>query len=189
MSARIAVGAEDLRTVLHHEPHCHTVPDRWDWGGGPCGVCEARARLKEALHAPPDAVEVERDRLAQELDRARHYISDLKRDLRTATDGLELMYKVRDRQAGELQEAEVRLSEALSENAALRNRLAAPEEFERARIQALLSSPLLAALRCIPDGTHQSGCVIHDGAKVRERVRQAYLAAFPRPNPITEEPS
>lgn len=47
---------------------------------------------------------------------------------------------------------------------------------ERDRIKRLLSTPLLAALRCIPDGRIQSGCVIHDGATVRERVRQAYLA-------------
>lgn len=41
--------------------------------------------------------------------------------------------------------------------------------------RALLFPPLLAALRCIPDGEIRSGCVVNDGAKVRERVRQAYL--------------
>lgn len=47
---------------------------------------------------------------------------------------------------------------------------------ERERIKRLLSTPLLAALRCIPDGRIQTGCVIHNGATVRERVRQAYRA-------------
>jgi hypothetical protein len=47
---------------------------------------------------------------------------------------------------------------------------------ERERISRILTLPLLAALRCIPDGRIQNGCVISDGAKVRENARQAYLA-------------
>lgn len=47
---------------------------------------------------------------------------------------------------------------------------------ERLRIKRLLSAPMLAALRCVPDGEIRNGCVIHDGATVRERLRQAWLA-------------
>jgi hypothetical protein len=49
---------------------------------------------------------------------------------------------------------------------------------ERNRIKKLLTIPALAALRCVPDGRIQNGCVIHDGATVRERLRQAWLSAF-----------
>lgn len=49
---------------------------------------------------------------------------------------------------------------------------------ERERIRRLLTLPLLAVLRCIPDGEIRSGCHVHDGATVREKARQAYLAAF-----------
>lgn len=47
---------------------------------------------------------------------------------------------------------------------------------ERERIKNILTLPLLAALRCIPDGRIQKGCIISDGTKVRENARQAYLA-------------
>lgn len=47
---------------------------------------------------------------------------------------------------------------------------------ERTRIQELLTIPVLKAVRAIPDGRIQTGCVIQDGATVRERLRQAYLA-------------
>lgn len=49
---------------------------------------------------------------------------------------------------------------------------------ERERIKNLLTIPLLKALRCIPDGTLQNGCIVGDGATARENARQAYLAAF-----------
>lgn len=47
---------------------------------------------------------------------------------------------------------------------------------ERERVRRLLSPPLLAGLRSIPDGTIQNGCVIHDGEAVREKLRAAYRA-------------
>jgi hypothetical protein len=54
---------------------------------------------------------------------------------------------------------------------------------ENARLRAALTAapdtlarPILAALDCIPDGTIQSGCVIHDGAAVRSRLKDAYRA-------------
>ncbi len=46
----------------------------------------------------------------------------------------------------------------------------------RRQIASALAQPTLAAIRCIPDGPIQRGCVTHDGATVRERLRQAYLA-------------
>jgi hypothetical protein len=53
---------------------------------------------------------------------------------------------------------------------------------ERSRIRRLLSKPLLDALRCIPDGEIRDGCVVYDGATVRENARQAYLAIYPERN-------
>lgn len=47
---------------------------------------------------------------------------------------------------------------------------------ERERVRHLLSQPLLAGLRSIPDGRTQNGCVIHDGEQVREKLRAAYRA-------------
>lgn len=47
---------------------------------------------------------------------------------------------------------------------------------ERDRVRRLMSRPGLNALRSIPDGEIRQGCVILDGAKVREELRQAYLA-------------
>jgi hypothetical protein len=52
---------------------------------------------------------------------------------------------------------------------------------ERARIQTSLAPALLAAFRCIPDGEIRNGCVINDGAQVRERLRVAWRG-------ITDEP-
>jgi len=47
---------------------------------------------------------------------------------------------------------------------------------ERRRIQRSLAIAVLKAVRSIPDGEIRNGCVIHDGAKVREGLRQAWLA-------------
>ena len=47
---------------------------------------------------------------------------------------------------------------------------------ERARIKRSLSIAVLAALRSIPDGEIRNGCVVHDGAQVRERLRSAWLS-------------
>jgi hypothetical protein len=52
----------------------------------------------------------------------------------------------------------------------------------RRRVREHLCLPALAALRCIPDGEIRSGCVVHDGAAVRERLRLGYLA-------LTREPA
>jgi hypothetical protein len=46
----------------------------------------------------------------------------------------------------------------------------------RQRVREHLCLPALAALRCIPDGEIRSGCVVHDGAAVRERLRLGYLS-------------
>ncbi|MER7331781.1 MULTISPECIES: hypothetical protein [unclassified Micromonospora] len=46
---------------------------------------------------------------------------------------------------------------------------------ERARIRRNLSLPLLQAMRVIPSGRIQQGCVISDGTIVRERMRDAYF--------------
>ncbi len=47
---------------------------------------------------------------------------------------------------------------------------------ERERIRAMLSLPMLQALRLIPTGTVQQGCVVSDGTVVRQRLRAAYFA-------------
>jgi hypothetical protein len=52
---------------------------------------------------------------------------------------------------------------------------------ERARIKELICLPALQALRAIPDGRIQKGCVVMDGKQVRERLRQAYLAIDAEP--------
>jgi hypothetical protein len=52
----------------------------------------------------------------------------------------------------------------------------------RLRVREHLCLAALAALRCIPDGEIRNGCVVHDGAAVRERLRLGYLA-------LTREPS
>ncbi|MEO3929258.1 hypothetical protein ABGB07_36215 [Micromonosporaceae bacterium B7E4] len=49
-------------------------------------------------------------------------------------------------------------------------------EDERVKVKRSLSIAVLAALRSIPDGEIRNGCVVHDGAKVRERLRSAWLA-------------
>jgi hypothetical protein len=49
---------------------------------------------------------------------------------------------------------------------------------ERERVRQLMTLPVLAALRCIPDGRIQKGCVISDGAQARERLRLAYIAVI-----------
>ncbi|MFD6565478.1 hypothetical protein [Micromonospora profundi] len=57
---------------------------------------------------------------------------------------------------------------------------------ERERIRAALSLPMLQALRLIPHGRVQQGCVISDGDVVRERLRAAYFgitADQPPPSP------
>lgn len=54
--------------------------------------------------------------------------------------------------------------------------LAAHEQLLREQIARELSPALLAARTAIPDGRLQRGCVVQDGATVRERLRQAYLA-------------
>ena len=53
------------------------------------------------------------------------------------------------------------------------------------RIRAVLVPALLAAVRCIPDGEIRSGCVVHDGATVRKRLKDAYREAL-GPGPTTE---
>jgi hypothetical protein len=52
----------------------------------------------------------------------------------------------------------------------------------RQRVREHLCHAALAALRCIPDGEIRNGCVVHDGAAVRERLRLGYLA-------LTREPA
>lgn len=47
---------------------------------------------------------------------------------------------------------------------------------ERERIRRNLSLPMLQALRLIPHGRVQQGCVVSDGDVVRERLRAAYFA-------------
>ncbi|MFG2046045.1 hypothetical protein ACGFIW_01275 [Micromonospora sp. NPDC048935] len=47
---------------------------------------------------------------------------------------------------------------------------------ERERIRGNLSLPMLQALRLIPHGRVQQGCVVSDGDVVRERLRVAYFA-------------
>lgn len=59
------------------------------------------------------SVEAELDRLREELDRARHYVSDLERELRSVTADLELSRTIRDRLSREVDESDTRLSEAL----------------------------------------------------------------------------
>lgn len=49
---------------------------------------------------------------------------------------------------------------------------------ERERVRRLMSRPGLNAVRSIPDGEIRSGCVVMDGATVREELRQAYLAVL-----------
>ncbi len=47
---------------------------------------------------------------------------------------------------------------------------------EREHIRRNLSLPMLQALRLIPHGRVQQGCVVSDGDVVRERLRAAYFA-------------
>lgn len=47
---------------------------------------------------------------------------------------------------------------------------------ERNRVRRLLTRPGLNAIRAIQDGEIRQGCVVMDGATVREELRQAYLA-------------
>ncbi|MEV1013860.1 MULTISPECIES: hypothetical protein [unclassified Micromonospora] len=47
---------------------------------------------------------------------------------------------------------------------------------ERERIRRNLSLPMLQALRLIPHGRIQQGCVVSDGNVVRQRLRAAYFA-------------
>jgi hypothetical protein len=47
---------------------------------------------------------------------------------------------------------------------------------ERDRVRRLLTRPGLNAIRAIQDGEIRQGCVVMDGATVREELRQAYLA-------------
>lgn len=54
--------------------------------------------------------------------------------------------------------------------------LAAALTQERDRISRILVPAVLAAIRCIPDGEIRRGCLVYDGANVRERLRRAYLA-------------
>jgi hypothetical protein len=44
---------------------------------------------------------------------------------------------------------------------------------------------ILAAIDCIPDGEIRKGCHVHDGAKVRKRLKDAYLAARANDAPPT----
>jgi hypothetical protein len=46
----------------------------------------------------------------------------------------------------------------------------------RQRVREHLGRAALAALRCVPDGEIRVGCVVHDGAAVRERLRLGYLS-------------
>lgn len=45
----------------------------------------------------------------------------------------------------------------------------------RRQAAEILMRPGLDALRCIPDGRIQNGCVVHDGATVRKNLQAAYL--------------
>jgi hypothetical protein len=60
----------------------------------------------------------------------------------------------------------------------LRLRIEAEAAAEREHIRQVVGLPFLAAIRCVPDGRIQNGCVVHDGKTVRERAKQAYLNAF-----------
>jgi hypothetical protein len=51
----------------------------------------------------------------------------------------------------------------------------------RQRVREHLGRAALAALRCVPDGEIRVGCVVHDGAAVRERLRLGYLALTRQP--------
>jgi hypothetical protein len=62
-------------------------------------------------------------------------------------------------------------------------RIEAEAAAERERIRQIVGLPFFAAIRCVPDGRIQNGCVIHDGKTVRERAKQAYLTAFSAPTP------
>lgn len=57
---------------------------------------------------------------------------------------------------------------------------------ERDRIRAALIPALLAAVRCIPDGEIRSGCVVNDGATVRQRLKAAYWEAIGEELPAVE---
>lgn len=61
-------------------------------------------------------------------------------------------------------------------------------EDERTRVLAILVSPLLTAQRAIPDGEIRNGCYVLNGAKVRERLRQAYLAIRDGANATPDSP-
>lgn len=68
--------------------------------------------------------------------------------------------------------------------------VAAAVAAERERVRRLLAVPALNALRCIPDGPIRNGCVITDGATVRERLREAYRAVVNGDEPSAKsEPS
>ncbi|WP_328344639.1 hypothetical protein [Micromonospora sp. NBC_00421] len=51
-----------------------------------------------------------------------------------------------------------------------------PIQVERERIRRILALPLLQALRLIPSGRIQQGCVVSDGDAVRSNLKAAYHA-------------
>ncbi|MFJ8690214.1 hypothetical protein [Micromonospora wenchangensis] len=51
-----------------------------------------------------------------------------------------------------------------------------PVQVERERIRRILSLPMLQALRVIPSGRIQQGCVVSDGDAVRRNLKAAYHA-------------
>jgi len=61
-------------------------------------------------------------------------------------------------------------------------------EDERTRVRAILVGPLLLARKAIPDGEIRNGCYLLDGAKVREELRQAFLAVRNGANATPDSP-
>lgn len=59
---------------------------------------------------------------------------------------------------------------------------------ERERIRRNLSLPMLQALRLIPHGRVQQGCIVSDGDVVRQRLRAAYFAITADPDSGEQPP-
>lgn len=66
--------------------------------------------------------------------------------------------------------------------------LDAVEQLVREEIARELAPAMLAARTAIPDGRLQRGCIVQDGAQVRERLRQAWLAIRNGPAPEVDYP-
>lgn len=126
----VAVDAEDLRTVLsQREPHAHRAPGYWDADGTACRECAARTRLKEALHAPLPEV-------GPELADARAYAEELREALRATGEERDRLAAARDRLAGDVQEADTRLSEAIQ----AKQRAEAERDDARERLRVALDA-------------------------------------------------